>query len=130
MPATIDLHLRRNKTLIYDGIAQRRVEGVLEPIDLTGNTIRLIVRRDEGEDPVMFEIVSGSPTSDGSIVLDADQVANKGKYVLTIEAAATDDESEFPDDAPAYYPFEIELTELGKPFTLAYGTVKYSPDVR
>lgn len=131
MASTIDLPLRRNKTMIWDGVAQKRVSGVWSNIDLTGATIRLIVRREIGDTTPLFTITSGSPTTDGSITIDPDQVLNRGEYVMRVEAAATDDEAEFPDDEVAYYPYEIEVTEgTGEVTTLASGDFKYAPDVR
>ncbi|MBA2740990.1 MAG: hypothetical protein H0U46_03160 [Actinobacteria bacterium] len=131
MAANIDIPLRRNKLYTWDGVAQRRVGGVLQTIDLTDATIRLTVRKAIGADATMFELVSGAPIADGSIVIAPDQVADKGEYTLRVEAAATSDASEFPDDRMGYYPYEIELTNAtGEPETLAYGDVKYAPDIR
>jgi hypothetical protein len=131
MATIVDLPLYRDSTMIWDGVAQKRVQGVWENISLTGATVRLIVRKVVGDAAPVFEIVSGASTSDGSITPNADQVVNKGKYVLRIEAAATSAESEFPDDQTANYPFEIEVTEgTGEKTKLARGFIKYSPDVR
>ena len=132
MATTIDLPLRRNKTHVWDGVAKKRVNNVWDEIDLTGATTRFTIRRSKGEpDPPLLQIVSGSPTADGRIDHDPDQTTNRGEYTLRIEHAATDDESEFPDDEQGYYPFEIEVTEAsGERTLLADGYMKYSPDVR
>ena len=133
MASVIDLPLRRDKTMIWDGVAQKRVGGVWTNISLTGATTRLTARRAKGdEDPTpILSIVSGAPTSAGSITHDADQVTNRGKYVLRIEAAATADPDDFPDDETRYFPYEIEVTEsTGEVTLIAEGTIKYAPDVR
>lgn len=132
MPATIDLPLRRDKTMIWDGVAQKRVNGVWAEIDLTGSTIRLVARAavgDEDPSPVL-SLDSSSPSPSGTVTLDPDQVANKGRYTVRVEAAATADPTDWPDDEVRYYPYELELTEAtGEVTTLAEGVVKYAPDV-
>jgi hypothetical protein len=133
MPTAIDLPLRRDKTTIWDGVAQKRVLGVWTDVDLTGATLRLVARAAVGdEDPTpVLSLSSDAPTSSGSISIDPDQVTNKGRYTVRVEAAATSDPTDWPDDAVRYYPFEIELEETtGELTTLAEGVVKYAPDVR
>jgi hypothetical protein len=116
--------------MIWDGVARKEVDGVSTLLDLTGCTLRLICRDKLGGD-VMFTLVSGASTADGSITIAADQLVDRGEYVVKIEAAATGSASEFPDDEAGYYPYEIEITEASGPVdTLAYGSFKYSPDVR
>lgn len=133
MPTDIDLPLRRDKTAIWDAVAQKRVLGVWEDVDLTGATIRLVARTAVGDDdqtPVL-DLSSAAPTASGSITIDPDQVANKGRYSVRVEAAATADTTDWPDDEPRYYPFEIEMEEsTGELTALAAGVVKYLPDVR
>jgi hypothetical protein len=129
MATVTDLPLRRDKTMIWDGVARRRVNGVATLLDLTGATLRLICRDAAGTE--MFVLTSGAPTSDGSITIAADQTADRGEYVVKVEAAATGSSSEFPADEYGYYPYEIEITEASGPVdTLAYGFFQYEPDVR
>lgn len=131
MATPVDLPLRRNKTMIWDGVARKRLSGVTSLLDLTGARIRLIVRKQIGADDAMFILDSDTPSADGRIDIAADQTADRGEYTVRIEAAATDTESEFPDDESAYYPYEIEVTEASGEITpLAFGSFKYSPDVR
>lgn len=131
MATYFDLPLRRDKTTIWDGVAKKRVDGVLTLLDLTGATIRLICRKKVGDDTPLFTLVSGAPTTDGRIDIAANQATDRGEYVVRIEAAATATESEFPDDRAEYYPFEIEATEAsGEIVPLGYGNFIYSPDVR
>lgn len=132
MGSTIDLPLRRDKTMIWDGVAQKRVNGVWSNIDLTGATLRFVARVAVGdEDPTpILSLDSTAPTPEGSISIDGDQVTNRGAYVLRVEAAATSDTTDFPIDEPRYFPFEIECEEsTGEITSLASGYLKYSPDV-
>lgn len=134
MPTEIDLPLVRDKTFTWDGVAQKynATTGAWETLDLTGTTIRLIARKAVGDDdptPVI-DLSSASPTAAGSIT-PLNQGTDEGGYVLRIEAAATADADDFPDDRPEYFPFEIELTEVsGERTVLASGFFKYRPDVR
>lgn len=131
MATVVELPLRRDKTMIWDGVAKRRVQGVATLFDLTGCTIRLICRKKVGDVGDMFTLVSGAPTADGRIDIAANQVTDKGEYSVRIEAAATGDASEFPTNEPGYYPYEIEVTEgSGEKWVLAYGNFKYEADVR
>lgn len=130
MASTVDLPLRRDKTMIWDGVARKEVNGVSTLLDLTGSTLRLICRNKIGETE-MFTLNSATPNSDGRIDIAPDQNVDRGEYVVRVEKEATGDASEFPDDESGYYPFEIEITEASGPVdTLAYGSFKYSPDVR
>lgn len=135
MPTETDLPLRRDKTMIWDGVAQKRntATGEYEDLDLTGSTIRLVARAEVGdEDPTpILSLVSGTPTAAGRIDADPDQVGNPGRYTVRVEAAATSDPADFPDDRTAYFPYEIELTEpTGEQTVLAQGYFRYAPDVR
>lgn len=131
MAVSRDLPLRRDKTLIFDGVAKKRSpSGALTLLDLTGATIFLSVRKLVGADEEMFRLDSGTPSTDGRIDIAADQTADRGEYVVRIEDAATGDESEFPDDEAAYYPYELWVEEAsGEVTPLAYGSFQYSPDV-
>lgn len=130
MAASFDLPLRRDKTLIWDGVAQKRLAGILTLLDLTGAVVHLVCKKRVGDSSVMFALRSDVPTTDGRIDVDPDQALHRGEYTLRIEAAATGDASEFPEDSAAYYPFEIWVEEASGEITdLAYGSFQYSPDV-
>jgi hypothetical protein len=126
MARPLDLSVRRDNTHVWEGVAERRIGRTVTTVDLTGATLTLTVVEQKGGAAILTKTSAPS----GGIVIDPDQVANEGAYVLRIEAEDTADPEVWPEDEPRTYPYELELVDAaGDVSTLAYGSVKYTPDV-
>lgn len=124
MASRRDLHVRRDQDREFAGVAKQRKGRVVSAVDLTDASLHFAAREHDGG-PLVAVKVSGPG---GDIVIDSDQVANKGAYQLLWHAADTADTDLWPEDEPRTYPYELTVTTADGTFGLSYGSVKYAPD--
>jgi len=82
-------------------------------VDITGAAIIFSVKERVADSPALFTRIVGT-----GIVIDPDQVTNKGKYQLSLIPGNTEDLE------PQLYQCDVELTLNSKEQTIARGTLE------
>jgi len=115
MTATIDLTCNRGDTAIWTITAS---EGGFA-LDLTGARVIMCARRNWAS-PILFERTSDA---NGGIVIDPDQVANRGKATVTLKV---NDTLQLENDTLELV-YTMHVVISGNSFTIAEGKLTMSP---
>lgn len=103
----------------FDPVVRLKIKGTDDPVDLTGFTALMQIRKTRGDDTVLVQLSTDSlPEDDGTITIDA----LNGLLVLFIDDAVT---ATFPE---GYGVYDILLTApSGRRSRPIEGSITFSP---
>lgn len=112
----LELQVYQGKDITWEMTVVNIEDG--EAVNIAGAAIVFTVKENIEDSATLFSRSVGS-----GIIIDADQVNNKGKYQLSLIPSNTDNLD------PGTYEFDIQLTLSGKEQTIARGTLEALPVV-